>query len=75
MKNITALKLTLNSTAKNPLRDLLRGMSKEQLLAEQVKASKTYNAKDTRDNFCYKMYIDYMCEAKGFTKPTPGIWV
>ena len=75
MKNITELKLTLSSQNKNPLRDLLRKMSNEQLLAERQKAVKDFNSKDTRANFNYKMFIDHLCEVRGIIKPTPGIWV
>lgn len=73
--NIDELKLTLASTRKNPLRDKLRAMTDEQLLAEQAKARKAQKAKDTRVNFTYMMFVDYLCEKRGITKPTPGIWV
>lgn len=75
MKNINDLKLTLASSQKNPLRDRLRKMSKEQLLAERAKAVKKYNATGTLVDGNYYHFIDYLCEAKGFTKPRPGIWV
>jgi hypothetical protein len=75
MKKITELKLTLASTRKNPLRDKLRAMTNEQLLDEQAKATKAFKAKDTRANFSYMSFIDYLCEVRRITKPTPGIWV
>jgi hypothetical protein len=75
MKNIIDLKLSLASSQKNPLRDLLRKMSNEALLAEQAKASKAFNARDTQANFHYKMFIDHLCEVRGIVKPSPGIWV
>lgn len=75
MKNINDLKLTLASTQRNPLRDRLRKMSNEALLAEQAKANKAFYAKDTRANCTYKMFIDYLCEVRGIVKPSPGIWV
>jgi adenine C2-methylase RlmN of 23S rRNA A2503 and tRNA A37 len=72
---INELKLSLQSTRRNPLRDKLRAMNNEQLLAEKAKATKAHKAKDTRANFDYMMFLDYLCEVRGITKPTPGIWV
>lgn len=73
MKNITELKLTLASHKKNPLRDLLRNMSNEQLLAEQKKSLKHINR--SRADWNYNFFIDYLCEERGLVKPKPGIWV
>ena len=72
---LNELKLTLASTARNSLRDKLRNMSKDELLAERAKSLKAYNAKDTRVNWYYYSYIDDLCEAKGFVAPSPCIWV
>jgi hypothetical protein len=71
---INEQKLTLASTRRNPLRDKLRAMTNEQLLAEKAKATKAQKVKDTRANFNYMMFVDYLCETRGITKPTPGIW-
>jgi hypothetical protein len=72
MKNITELKLTLTSTKVNPLRDKLREMSKDQLLAEREKAMKDYKSKANVVNTRYYFFVDNLCEAKGFIKHYTG---
>ena len=69
------LKLSLNSHHRNPLRDILRQMSNEQLLAERAKASKAFNAKDTRANFNYFYFIANLCEVRGLVAKTPSIGI
>jgi len=75
MKNIKDLKLSINSSRKNPLRDLLRKMSNDALLAEQAKASKALNAQKTQANLLYKMFIDHLLEVRGVSKPSQGIGI
>ena len=70
---ITEQKLTLASTRKNPLKDKLRAMSNEQLQAEQAKSLKNINR--SKADWNYNFFIGYLCESRGITKATPGIWV
>lgn len=70
---INEQKLTLSSHKKNPLRDKLRAMSNEQLLAEKEKSLKHINR--SKADWNYNFFIDYLCECRGITKATPGIWV
>jgi hypothetical protein len=72
MKNINELKVTLHSHKVNPLRDKLRAMSQNQLLAEREKAMKDYQSKANIVNTHYYFFVDYLCEAKGFIKHYTG---
>lgn len=72
MKNINELKLTLTSTKVNPLRDRLREMGQDQLLAEREKAMKAYQSKANVVNTRYYFFVDYLCGAKGFIKHYTG---
>ena len=70
---LTEKKLTLSSPQKNSLRDKLRAMSNDQLLAEQAKSLKNINRSHADWN--YNFFINYLCEARGIIKPKPGIWL
>ena len=73
MTKIEEQKLTLANHNKNPLRDRLRKMTNDQLVAEMNNAFQAFQAKDTKPNFNYYMFLSYLCEARGVIKPTPGI--
>ena len=72
---INEQKLTLKSTKRNPLRDRLRNMTKDELLAERTKAINAMKKHDTLVNWAYYSFIDYLCDTKGFTKSAPGVSV
>jgi hypothetical protein len=74
-KTTEELKLNIQCHAKNPLRDRLRAMSDAELMNEKANAWKAQKQKDSRANFNYAMFIDYLCETRKITKANPGVWV